>query len=146
MSARWRQLDPHLVAGLSGHTSTPSVDYSSPGIHPVMPTRTHGIGINPQYQDDVDALVHYGSMGLWPGLADPTNFGDFKAWRTLGFGTGAAIAMTVGRAVLVTAVLGWAIDWDDKREGGFAETDFWQERGPHTWAPRVRRNWDRMWD
>jgi len=76
-----------------------------------------------QYEDDVDALIYYGSLGLM----DPTNLADIPMWRARGFSMRASIGFMMARAIIPAAVIGWWIDPKDKREGGLAETEWYQK-------------------
>ena len=74
-----------------------------------------------QYQDDVNAILFYGSLGLY----DPTNAADIPYWRNKGWSTKSAIGFMLLRATLPAALIGWWIDPADKRKGGLAEDDWY---------------------
>jgi hypothetical protein len=76
-----------------------------------------------EYEDDVNAAIFYGSLGLY----DPTNIADVPFWKARGWSTPKAFGLTLLRATLPAMLLGWWIDPLDKREGGLAETDWYED-------------------
>ena len=93
-----------------------------------------------QYEDDVNAFIYYGTAGL----IDPTIPGEIKIYRMKGFTFKAAVGITFARAMLGFTLFMWLVDPKDKREGGWAEEEWYKEYGPPSWVPRWERNWDRM--
>lgn len=92
-----------------------------------------------QYQDDVDAFIYYGTAGL----IDPTIPGEVKLYRSRGWSTRAAIGLTFGRAMLGFTLVMWLVDPADKREGGWAEEEWyqdwvepWTDYAGHVWKYR----------
>jgi len=75
-----------------------------------------------QYQDDVNAMIYYGSFGLM----DPTNVADIPFWRSKGFSSPASVGLMLARATIPAMILGWWIDPADKREGGLAEEEWYE--------------------
>jgi len=76
-----------------------------------------------QYEDDVDAMIFYGSFGL----LDPTNVTDaalLSSWSGMGYGKSFATVAIGG--FLFWGILGWTVDPADVREGGLAEKDWYQ--------------------
>jgi len=91
-----------------------------------------------QYEDDVAAMIFYGSFGL----LDPTNIADVPVWRARGFSLRASVGFMLARAFIPAAIIGWWIDPADKREGGLAEEEWYQElmdkiTDPSWWWGRV---------
>lgn len=97
-------------------------------------------------EDDVAALAFYGSFGL----ADPKMpFEAVAIKRSLGLVgltglmIGAGISMSAG--IATAALIGWTIDPMDKREGGLAETTWYQKvssRVHSVFWEQPRSNWD----
>jgi len=96
-----------------------------------------------EYEDDVNAFLYYGQVGLM----DPTNTTDAYGFSKLtGFGYPFSFLTVCVGGFLMWGIMGWWVDPHDKREGGLAETEWYDEHGPHTLLPRWRRNWKRMVD
>ena len=94
-----------------------------------------------EYEDDVNAFLYYGKFGLM----DVTNTSDAWAFsRVTGLGYASSFVFVCMGGFLMWGLVGWWIDPQDKREGGLAETEWYEEHGPHTLLPRWRRNWERM--
>jgi len=75
-----------------------------------------------EYEDDVNAAIYYGTFGLY----DVSNVADVPFWKSKGFTTKSAISFMLMRAFVPAAIIGWWIDPADKREGGLAESDWYQ--------------------
>lgn len=74
--------------------------------------------------DDASAFVYYGSFGL---LDPKAPFVDAPAiMAATGTSYPRALLMASGIGFLTMGAIGWAIDPADKREGGYAESDWWQ--------------------
>jgi len=76
------------------------------------------------YKDDVSAFLYYGTIGLM----DPKNPADAAGYSKLfgwSYSTGLGVALIGG--FFFWGILGWSIDWSDKREGGLAETEWWNK-------------------
>lgn len=69
--------------------------------------------------DDVDAFLYYGQYGL----ADPTNVGDYSAWRAGGASRKFAFSAMVLRAFIGGGAIGWLFDPKDLRSGWDADVD-----------------------
>lgn len=95
-----------------------------------------------QYEDDVNAFLYYGSMGL----LDPKNptIDAPATARATGWSYGKALRFTLLGGFVGWGAIGWLIDPHDKREGGWAEQEWYREHGPSSWVPRWKRNWERM--
>jgi len=93
-----------------------------------------------QYEDDVNAWIYYGSVGL----IDPTIPGEIKLYQTKGWGLRAAVGLTFARAMLMFTLFMWVVDPQDKRAGGWAEKEWYRKYGHESWVPRMKRNWERM--
>jgi len=78
-----------------------------------------------KYEDDVNAFLYYGSMGL----LDPKNPSvDAPATaRATGWSYGKSLGFTLIGGFIVWGTLGWLVDPQDRREGGLAETEGWQK-------------------
>jgi len=77
-----------------------------------------------EYQDDVNAFLYYGMLGM----LDPKNPADAKVYsRTLGVSYGKGLGIALIGGFFFWGTVGWAIDWEDKREGGLAETEWYKK-------------------
>jgi hypothetical protein len=78
-----------------------------------------------EYEDDVSAFLYYGSMGLLD-PKNPTVDAPTTA-RATGWSYGRALGFTLIGGFVVWGTVGWAIDPQDRREGGLAETEGYQK-------------------
>jgi len=76
-----------------------------------------------QYEDDVNALIYYGTLGL----VDPTIPGEIKLYQMRGWSFRAALGLTFSRMMLGFVLFMWIVDPHDKREGGVAETEWYRK-------------------
>jgi len=76
-----------------------------------------------EYEDDVNAFIYYMTMGM----LDPTNIADVPFWKAKGWSTPAAFGLMTLRATLIGGLIGWVIDPMDKRAGGIAEYQWYQD-------------------
>jgi hypothetical protein len=91
----------------------------------VLPYAYEGVmAVTPEkYEDDVDAFIYYGTAGL----IDPTIPGEIKLYRSRGWGIKSAMGLTFGRAMLGFTLFMWLVDPADKRKGGWAEEEWYQD-------------------
>jgi len=92
-----------------------------------------------KYEDDVNAFLYYGSMGLFD-PKNPTVDAPATAKAT-GWSYGKSLGFTLVGGFVVWGTLGWIVDPKDRREGGLAETEEYQKSIGH--AHDIHINWGR---
>jgi|AMFO01.1.fsa_nt_gi hypothetical protein len=83
-----------------------------------------------KYEDDVNAFLYYGSMGLFD-PKNPTVDAPTTA-RATGWSYGKSLGFTLIGGFVVWGTLGWIVDPADRREGGLAEREEYQKSIGHT--------------